>query len=75
MATWILAGAAALTLLFVIIAFVYRNVRDNQINQAFVKSMATNHLPHIHTCLTTIAGHMNIEIPEPPPIDFIDLSK
>lgn len=37
----------------------------------FIYDIATNHLPHIESSLTLIARHLNIELPEPPPIMFV----
>jgi hypothetical protein len=75
MAEWILAISAALGILAAISRFIYRGVRNNQITHVFVKSIATNHLPHIQTSLEKIADRLSVEIPPAPPIEFVDLGE
>lgn len=72
---WVLAAAAVLTILGGAVVVVYRIIRDGQIMRAFVKDVARNHLPHIDHCLNLIATKLDIEIPEPPPIRFVDFSE
>ena len=36
--------------------------------------MAINHLPHLYLALRQIAGHLGIELREPPPVQFLELN-
>jgi hypothetical protein len=51
--------------------WLYRRMRDDEIHRAFVRDMATNHLPHIYEALRALTRAMNVELPEPPPVRFI----
>jgi hypothetical protein len=54
------------------VRWLYRKVRDAQVAGRFVEDMATNHLPHIYDAQKRIAGALSVELPEPPPIRFMD---
>ncbi len=41
---------------------------------AFVRDIATNHLPHIYTALHEIAKRQGIDLPETPMVRFVDLN-
>ncbi|MFZ0821748.1 MAG: hypothetical protein WAM91_16915 [Candidatus Acidiferrales bacterium] len=51
--------------------WLHRRIRDDEIQRAFVRDMATNHLPHIYGALHSLARAMNVDLPEPPPLHFI----
>jgi hypothetical protein len=36
--------------------------------------MAINHLPHLYHALRQIAGHLGIELTDPPPVQFMELN-
>ncbi len=59
---------------FVLFArWLHRRLRDDEIQHAFVRDMAVNHLPHIYEALHALARAMNVKLPEPPPVRFIVL--
>jgi len=57
---------------FVLFArWLHRRLRDDEIHRAFVRDMATNHLPHMYWALHALARAMNVELREPPPVRFV----
>jgi hypothetical protein len=36
--------------------------------------MAINHLPHLYHALRQIAGHLGIQLRDPPPVHFLELN-
>jgi hypothetical protein len=46
---------------------------DDEINRAFIRDMATNHLPHIYSALNQIAAEQGTTLHEPPLVHFVDL--
>lgn len=54
--------------------WLYKRTRNNEINQKFVHDVATNHLPHLYDGQKRIAAHLGVELPDPPPIQFIELN-
>ena len=72
----LLTGLAAAVLVQCIVFFrwIYRKMRDDEINRAFVRDMATNHLPHIYHGLKQLAKVSGIELEDPPPLQWIDLN-
>ncbi len=53
--------------------WLHRRMRNDEITRAFVRDIATNHLPHIYSALRQIAEEKGIELEEPPLVRFIDL--
>jgi hypothetical protein len=53
--------------------WLHRRMRDDEIVRAFVRDIATNHLPHIYSALRQIAAEKGIELEEPPLVRFVDL--
>jgi hypothetical protein len=53
--------------------WLHRRMRNDEIVRAFVRDIATNHLPHIYTALHAIARKQGIEPTEPPLVRFVDL--
>jgi hypothetical protein len=75
-AHWLsLLGAAATTLaqFLVFLRWLHRRMRDDEITRAFVRDVATNHLPHIYQALRQIAAGQGIALEEPPLLRFVDL--
>jgi len=68
-------GLAALAQLVLFVRWLYRHVRNEEVNRAFIHDMATNHLPHIYDLLVKIADRQGISHRTPPPIRWVDLSK
>jgi len=70
----ILAAIASISVqLVVFLRWLYRRMRDDEINRAFIRDMATNHLPHIYSALTQIAAEQGTTLHEPPLVHFVDL--
>jgi hypothetical protein len=53
--------------------WLHRRMRNDEITRAFVRDIATNHLPHIYSALREIAQGQGIELEEPPLVRFVDL--
>lgn len=75
------AGAGWLTTLvpvavqFVIfLRWLHRRMRSDEITRAFVRDVATNHLPHIYNALQKIAAQQGIALDETPLVRFVDLN-
>jgi hypothetical protein len=52
--------------------WLHRRMRNDEMTRAFVRDIATNHLPHIYTALHAIARKQGIEPPEPPLVRFVE---
>jgi hypothetical protein len=68
----------ALPLLAQFVLFVrwlYRRIRNEEMNRVFVEDMATNHLPHIYALLAKICDQLGIERAPLPPIRWVDLDE
>jgi len=59
--------------LVVFLRWLHRRMRDDEINRAFIRDVATNHLPHIYSALRDIAQQQGIELEDPPLVRFVDL--
>ncbi len=58
----------------IFVRWLHRRTRDDEIRRAFVRDMAINHLPHLYHALRQIAGKLDIELKEPPPVQFLELN-
>ena len=58
----------------VFLRWLHRRMRNEEITRAFVRDIATNHLPHIYTALQQIASRQGIELDETPMVRFVDLN-
>jgi len=58
----------------VFLRWLHRRMRNDEITSAFVRDIATNHLPHIYNALQQIASRQGIELDETPLVQFVDLS-
>ncbi len=54
--------------------WLHRRIRNDEITRAFVRDIATNHLPHIYNALQKIAAEQGIELDETPLVRFVDLN-
>jgi hypothetical protein len=71
----ILAALVPVGVQFVLfLRWLHRRMRNDEINRAFVRDIATNHLPHIYSVLREIAQRQGIELSEPPLVRFVDLN-
>lgn len=71
---WIVVGLTSLVQFFIFLRWLHRRTRDDEIRRAFVRDMALNHLPHLYYALRQIAGHLGIELRDPPPVQFMELN-
>ncbi len=71
---WIVVGLTSLVQFFIFLRWLHRRTRDDEIRRAFVRDMALNHLPHLYHALRQIAGHLVIELRDPPPVQFMELN-
>jgi hypothetical protein len=69
----ITAAASAGVQLVLFLRWLHRRMRDDEINRAFVRDVALNHLPHIYAALQSIAGQQGIAIDPAPVVRFVDL--
>src|SRR5580692_11319761 len=53
--------------------WLHRRMRNDEIVRAFVRDIATNHLPHIYAALHAIARKQGIEPSETPLVRFVFL--
>lgn len=61
-----------LTQAVVFFRWLHRRMRDDEVNRAFIRDMATNHLPHLYSAMRQLANKAGFELEEPPPIQWID---
>ncbi len=54
--------------------WLHRRMRNDEITRAFVRDIATNHLPHIYNALQKIAAEQGITLDETPLVHFVDLN-
>jgi hypothetical protein len=71
---WLVVALTVFAQLAMFLRWLHRRMRDDEIERAFVRDVATNHLPHIYQALRLIATHHDIELDEPPPVRFIELN-
>jgi hypothetical protein len=71
---WIFVGFPSCLQLYFFLRWLHRRTRDDEIRRAFVRDMAINHLPHLYHALRQIAGHLGLELKEPPPVQFLELN-
>jgi len=71
---WIVVGLSSCVQLYFFLRWLHRRTRDDEIRRAFVRDMAINHLPHLYLALRQIAGHLGIELREPPPVQFMEIN-
>ncbi len=54
--------------------WLHRRMRDDEIARAFIRDIATNHLPHIYNALQKIAAAQGITLEETPLVRFVELN-
>jgi hypothetical protein len=79
MPTWLqqllLAVSSLILFQFILFArWLWRRMMDDAINRKFIRDMAINHLPHIYHGMKRIAETNGVELDEPPPVQWVDLS-
>jgi hypothetical protein len=55
--------------------WLYRRIRIDEVNRAFIQDMATNHLPQIYELLEKLCEHQKIAHSPQSPILWVDLTK
>ena len=76
-ASWfaILAAIVSGAVQFVLfLRWLHHRMRKDEIAHAFIRDIATNHLPHIYNALQKIAAQQGIELDDTPLVRFVDLN-
>jgi len=71
---WLTAAVPVAVQFVIFLRWLHRRMRNDEITRAFVRDIATNHLPHIYNALQKIAAEQGIELDETPLVQFIDLN-
>jgi hypothetical protein len=71
---WLTTLVPVLVQFIVFLRWLHRRMRNEEINRAFVRDIATNHLPHIYNALQKIAAEQGITLDETPMVQFVDLN-
>jgi len=71
---WLSAAAPIAVQFILFLRWLHRRMRNDEITRAFVRDVATNHLPHIYSALQKIAAQQGIELDETPLVQFVDLN-
>lgn len=71
---WLTTLVPVLVQFVVFLRWLHRRMRNDEITRAFVRDIATNHLPHIYNALQKIAAQQGIDLDETPLVQFVDLS-
>ena len=54
--------------------WLHRRMRNDEIVRAFVRDIATTHLPHIYVALAAIAREQGIKLHETPMVRFVEIN-
>jgi hypothetical protein len=71
---WLTAVVPVAVQFIVFLRWLHRRMRNDEITRAFVRDIATNHLPHIYNALQKIAAQQGIDLDETPLVQFVDLN-
>ena len=71
---WLTAIIPVAVQFVLFLRWLHRRMRNDEITRAFVRDIATNHLPHIYTALQKIAAQQGIALDETPLVQFVDLN-
>jgi len=72
--SWLTAVIPIAVQFVVFLRWLHRRMRNDEITRAFVRDIATNHLPHIYNALQKIAMQQGIELDDTPLVQFVDLN-
>ena len=72
--TWLSAAIPIAVQFALFLRWLHRRMRNDEITRAFVRDVATNHLPHIYSALQKIAAQQGITLDETPLVQFVDLN-
>ena len=70
--SWLTAFVPVVVQFVIFLRWLHRRMRNEEITRAFVRDIATNHLPHIYNALQKIAMQQGIDL-ETPLVQFVDL--
>jgi hypothetical protein len=73
--TWLTAAIPIAVQFIVFLRWLHRRMRNDEITRAFVRDIATNHLPHIYNALQKIATQQGIDLDDTPLVQFVDLNR
>jgi hypothetical protein len=59
--------------LVVFLRWMHRRVRDDEIQRAFIRDLALQHLPAIYRALHMMAEQQGITLDETPLVNYVDL--
>ena len=71
---WLTTLVPVVVQFVVFLRWLHRRMRNDEITRAFVRDIATNHLPHIYNALQKIAAQQGIDLDETPLVQFVDLN-
>jgi len=71
---WISLAFSGTVQLILFLRWLYRRIRNEEMNRAFVHDMATNHLPHIYDLLVKLCEKQGIKVHSQPPIRWVELN-
>ena len=71
---WLTAAVPVAVQFVLFLRWLHRRMRNDEITRAFVRDIATNHLPHIYNALQKIAAEQGITLDETPLVQFVDLN-
>jgi hypothetical protein len=72
--TWLTTIIPVVVQFVIFLRWLHRRMRNDEITRAFVRDIATNHLPHIYNALQKIAVQQGIELDDTPLVQFVDLN-
>jgi hypothetical protein len=72
--SWLTTLVPVAVQFIVFLRWLHRRMRNDEITRAFVRDIATNHLPHIYNALQKIASQQGIDLDETPLVQFVDLT-
>ena len=72
--SWLTAFVPVVVQFVIFLRWLHRRMRNDEITRAFVRDIATNHLPHIYNALQKIAMQRGIDLDETPIVQFVDLN-
>jgi hypothetical protein len=71
---WVAVAFSLLMQGFLFLRWLHKRLRDDEITRAFVRDMATNHLPHIYNVLQRLCRQQGIAGSNSPAVRWIDMN-
>ncbi len=71
---WIVAVVTFVVQFGLFVRWLYRRLRDDEIQRAVIRDIALNHLPHIYVALSQIAAHDGIALDDAPVIRYVEIN-